>query len=792
MPPKKFYKKKAYAANSYKTNASTSIGHTSYLVIVESPSKCQKIESYLGGQYKCIASKGHFREIVGLKQIALKSNFEPTFTLVKEKMSHVSWMKDIIKQYPKNAIYLATDDDREGEGIAWHICQVFDLPIETTKRILFHEITQKAVCDAVQNPTTLNMDIVKAQHARQVLDIVVGFKVSPHLWKHVRGGKDNALSAGRCQTPALRLVYEREKEIRESVLEMKYKISAMFTPQNIGFTLNNEMDDPKQVEDFLKKSVDFDHVLQLCAEKKSEKQPPKPFHTSHLLQTASNVLGMSPKVTMATAQKLYQGGLITYMRTENAKYAPPFVESVKNYVLGKYGESCLGNLEKITNFDKKNPHEGIRVTNIQTSSITMGPREDKLYRLIWRNTLESCMAPAIYQVFPLEINAPTLNATISNVYKKNLEIPVFLGWKSVQGEKHNDEALYLYIKNLVATSKRASVCYEKITSDLVVHNKVNHYNESSLVKKLEDLGIGRPSTFAMLVETIQDRDYVKMGNIEGKEVHCKTFVLEKGKKIKASSVKKTVGNESNKLYLEPVGELCIEFLLKYFSDLFAYDYTKQMEEELDKIAHGNAHNWYEICENCYSEIGKMSKSLGKIEKEAYKIDDNHEISFQQYGPCIKKTFDGVVSYLPIKKSLELSLEKARNGEYTLDELLAIQNESLGNYENGEILLKQGKFGFYLVYKEQNISLKDYDGGDPSKITLQEAVAYIQEKVSTQVSSKHILLDDTMSIREGKYGHYVYYKTESMKKPQFFSLKKCNFLEKTNEETLQWVKDTYFK
>ena len=215
MPPKKFYKKKAIKSNSYKTNASTCIGYTSYLVIVESPSKCQKIESYLGGQYKCIASKGHFREIVGLKQIALKSNFEPTFTLVKEKMSHVSLMKDIIKQYPKNAIYLATDDDREGEGIAWHICQVFDLPIETTKRILFHEITQKAVCDAVQDPTTLNMDIVKAQHARQVLDIVVGFKVSPHLWKHVRGGKDNALSAGRCQTPALRLVYEREKEIRE-------------------------------------------------------------------------------------------------------------------------------------------------------------------------------------------------------------------------------------------------------------------------------------------------------------------------------------------------------------------------------------------------------------------------------------------------------------------------------------------------------------------------------------------------------------------------------------------------
>ena len=788
MPPKKFYKKKG--AGFSKTSYSTSIGQTAYLVIVESPSKCGKIEEYLGNQYKCIASKGHFREITGLKQIAIKSNFEPTFTMVKEKSSHVSWMRDIVKQYPKSSIFLATDDDREGEGIGWHLCQVFDLPIETTKRILFHEITKKAITDAITNPTTLNMDLVKAQHARQVLDMIVGFKISPHLWKHIRGGKDNALSAGRCQTPALRLVYEREREIRDCVLEKKYKITGSFTSQNIGFVLSHEFQEEENVKSFMQKSKDFPHKLTIKPDRKSEKQPPRPFHTSHLLQTSNNVLGMSPKVTMMTAQKLYQAGLITYMRTENAKYAPPFVETVKQHILGKYGEQCLGNLGKVTNFDKKNPHEGIRVTNIQTSSIQIGPRENKLYQLIWRNTLESCMAPAFYQVFPLEITAPKIDDR-NLFYKKNLEIPMFLGWKLVKGEKENDKELYLYVKNLCMGGS-IEVPYQKISSELVVHNKVSHYNESSLVKKLEDLGIGRPSTYAMLVETIQDRDYVKLGNIEGKEEECTNYILENGKKLMSKLVKKRIGNETNKLYLEPVGELCIEFLLKYFQQLFEFDYTKNMEEELDKIANGDRNKeWYELCSNCYKEIGVMSKQLNKVEKEAYRIDEIHEISFQQYGPCIKKTVNNEVSYFPIKKNIEINLEKARNGQYKVEELLAIENESLGIYEDEPISLKKGKYGYYLVHNGQNISLNEYEG-NPENIDLQNAIVYIKKKQTSSSTSKNIFLSETMSIREGKFGPYVFYKTEQMTKPKFLSLKKCNFLEQTKEETVEWINQKYFK
>lgn len=784
MGPKKFYKKKT----SFKSaNYSTSIGNTSYLVIVESPSKCQKIEGYLGSQYKCIASKGHIRELVGLKSIATRSNFDPTFTIIKEKASHVKWMKEIIVQYPKQSVFIASDDDREGEGIGWHICMCFGLPIENTKRILFHEITQKALLEAVRNPTTLNMDLVKAQHARQVLDMVVGFKISPHLWKHVRGGRDNALSAGRCQTPALRLVFDREQEIAKNPVEMKYKITGTFTAQNIDFGLSKEMEEEGVVKTFLEMSKTFPHELEMKAMKKSVKQPPRPFHTSHLLQTASNVLHMSPKRTMQVAQILYQNGLITYMRTENNKYAPPFLETMKSYILETYDAAHLGNLEKVTNRDAKNPHEAIRVTNIQIRGNELSSSEKSLYQLIWRNTLESCMSEALYKVFPLEITAPEVNS-VSYSYKHNLELPEFLGWKAVKGDRNDDEALYLYLKTLCGSEGKAQVPYQKITGQLVARNKVGHYSESSLVQKLEDLGIGRPSTFAMLVETIQERDYVKLGNIEGKSVEANTYTLTKTK-LQTKKEIKQLGNETNKLSIQPVGILALEFLLQHFGSLFSYDYTKHMEDELDKIAQGNTANpWYELCKSCYKEIGIMSKALGKVEKEAYKIDDLHEISFQQYGPCIKKTENGEIRYLPIKENMEINLERARNGEYSLEELLAFEKEGLGMYNNEPLKLKKGRYGPFLENGSTNYSLKEYKG-DISCITLTQAIEFI-ESISKKTQSDVTPLNENMSIRQGKYGPYIYYKTESMKKPQFFSLKKYDFLEKSNEEIIQWVQEKY--
>ena len=267
----KFYKKKS----TYSSSTSTNIGNAVYLIIVESPSKCGKIESYLGQNYKCIASKGHIRELDGLKNIDIKNNFTPTFTIIKEKAHHIKTMREIISQFKKENIILATDDDREGEGIAWHICEIFNLPIETTKRILFHEITQKAIKDAIKTPTTVNMDLVKAQHARQILDILVGFKVSPHLWKHIFSSKSNALSAGRCQTPALRLVYENEMERREKGLEKNYKTVGYFTDKNLEFVLGHNFTKESCLEKFLLESKTFNHMLRVENDKNSLKNEQK-------------------------------------------------------------------------------------------------------------------------------------------------------------------------------------------------------------------------------------------------------------------------------------------------------------------------------------------------------------------------------------------------------------------------------------------------------------------------------------------------------------------------------------
>ena len=441
------------------------------------------------------------------------------------------------------------------------------------------------------------MNLVEAQYSRKSFPIIVGFKVSPHLWKHVRGGKDNALSAGRCQTPALRLVYDREKEIMENPLEMKYKVTAQFTPLKIDFRLNRETTSESDIKKFLKNSKTHSHMLEIKGSRDSIRQSPKPFHTSGLLQAASNVLHLSPKITMQTAQILYQSGLITYMRTENTKYAPPFLETVRKYILEKYDSKFVGDIEKVTNTDTKNPHEAIRVTSISMDNASsLGPREASLYKMIWRNTIESCMSPANYQVIPLEVSAPNIGKQ-SSKYLHQLELPRFLGWKVIKGEKCDDEKTYIQLKTMYG-GVQSEVPFHKIESEVVARNKLTHYTESNLIQKLEDLGIGRPSTFAMLVETIQDRGYVKMGDIQGKTVICNDFVLSSSKILEIRKTEKILGAEKSKLSILPTGILCIEFLVKYFDELFDYEYTKNMESRLDEISscRDDSVLWYEVCE----------------------------------------------------------------------------------------------------------------------------------------------------------------------------------------------------
>ena len=828
-----------------------------FLVIVESPSKCAKIEAYLGPRYKCIASKGHIREIGGLKNIDLKNNFCPSFAIVPEKADHIKQMSAVISAFknrqktgtvdrPEPTIFLATDDDREGESIAWHLCEVFDLSIENTPRILFREITKQAILDAIQNPSRINMNMVYAQHARQVLDILVGFKISPILWRQIHSGKVNALSAGRCQTPALRLVYDRDVEGKQAVPEMRYKTVGRFFSQNIVFELNHEFEDAETMETFLERTREHAHRLTMDPAKKSVKSRPVPLNTSRLLQMASNVLRSSPKQTMQTCQTLYQNGFITYMRTENTKYSAPFLDTMRGYIYQQYGEDYIGDLDGLINKDDTNPHEAIRVTDLRLRQLpdTCSVFEVSMYKLIWRITVESCMPDAVYNVTGVHIDAPTLvkgvgggGGSIVCKYTHILEIPVFLGWKRVTsstGEVDQDgdsndtkvspEARLLFFQTLSDATKQ-NVPYTYIESTVVMRNKHSHYTEASLIQALEERGIGRPSTFAMLVDTIQDRGYVKCTDIVGKMQKCIDFKLRAG--LSGELLSKLVqdrafGNEKSKLVIQPVGILCIEFLIQHFDSLFSYSYTKTMEGDLDKIVNfeGNVKDnpWHKVCYTCNSEIDTLSKIALVRPKETYPLDDCHELVFQQFGISIRRTdtATGQVTYRAVKPGLEIDLDKVRAKQYSVGDLLAIDQDYLGEYEGGELRLKLGKFGAYVEWNGNRKSLRYLDV--PLDQMDYSTVVNFLESLGQDVgpecinpdavpdpnaprapppppsASKTALrqLTAELSIRKGKYGPYVYYKTATMAAPQFFPLKKCPHDYKTCDVQVlvQWIRVTY--
>ena len=789
----KYYKKKTnvqYKSMNTDTNGAT------FLVIVESPSKCGKIESYLGHEYKCIASKGHIRELNGLKNIDLKNNFHPTFTVIKEKSSHIKQMKEVINQFSKKNIIIATDDDREGEGIAWHICEIFNLPLDTTKRIIFHEITKPALLNAIKNPTTINMKLVQAQQARQILDVLVGFKISPHLWKHIYSSKENPLSAGRCQTPALRLINDNENERNKNGAEKKYKTTGIFTQKNLEFVLGHEFEEEDVVKDFLERSKSHDHMLSIGEDKESIKSAPRPFNTSRLLQTASNVLHCSPKQTMQICQTLYQNGLITYMRTESTKYAPPFLDSAKKYIEQSYGSNYVGFLDKIANKDKNNPHEAIRVTDITLHAISSSKnaKESAMYKLIWKNTLESCMADAKYMNTPLNITAPTVSIQGKSKkmsYSHTLEMPLFLGWKQVS-IKTLEQTEIIGLKMYLKTLLDRPLSYSKIESNVVIRNKVSYYSESSLIKKLEDLGIGRPSTFAMIVDTIQERSYVKCTDIEGKKYTCKEFLLDSKKKLIETNIEKNFGNEKAKLQIQPLGVLCINFLSSHFDSMFSYDYTKQMEEDLDNIVNDSNLSWTTICHNCLEEIKTLSKQISKLEKHTYPLDEHHEIIFTQYGPSIKKTDEnGEVSYLKTNTK-EIEIEKLKNQEYNLEELLLNEDESLGIYEGNPIKVKTGKYGNYLQYGTNTVSIKEWKK-PLDQLDYKTVLQFIEKNDKKEPNMLRILNND-MSVRNGKFGPYIFYKTNIMKKPKFFPLKKCphKYEECDKDELYEWINKTYLE
>ena len=755
------------------------------LVIVESPAKCNKIEKFLGSGYKCVASFGHIRELSnGIKGIDIKNNYTPTFKNISLKAKYIKQIREKIKN--ASEVILATDDDREGEGIAWHICKVFNLPIKTTKRIIFHEITKTAIINAVKNHIYVDMNKVNAQQSRQILDLLVGYTLSPLLWKYISRNSKSSLSAGRCQTPALRLIYDQQIEINNSPGKKVYQTEGDFTKKNISFSLNYNFNKEDDMIVFLEESIDHEHKYGVSKPKKIYKKPPLPFTTSRLQQKSSNILHYSPKQTMRLAQTLYEAGYITYMRTDSLKYSKEFINGTSEYIKKTYGDDYLhkdvynlstGKTSKKKNDNAQEAHEAIRPTDIHKKEIQIEKKitnkEKRLYELIWKNTMESCMSDAIFNTITAELSAPR-----GKKYKNSEEQCIFLGWKIVEHENLSDN-LYKYLLNI---ANGTIMDYGEIRSKVALKELKTHYTEARLVQELEKKGIGRPSTFSSLVSKIQEREYVKKEDVVGKKMNCTDFRLI-GNELEEFENTRMFGNEKNKLVIQPIGILVIEFLLKYFDLMFNYNYTKIMEDDLDEIAKGKK-LWYKLCDDCYNQMITLMKKI-EVTRIEYKIDRNHTYMIGRYGPVIKYECDGSSSFKSVKKNIDM--EKLKEGKYKLEEILEnntkFSDNVLGQYEQKDVVLKNSKYGPYITYDGRNISLKNIEKGTKyENITLNDVTKFITMKSTNKPILKE--LTSEISIRSGKYGPYVFYKTEKMKIPKFISLKG----KKWNQVTVEWVYD----
>jgi len=775
------------------------------LVIVESPSKCKKIESYLGPGYKCVASFGHLRVLPSLDHIDFANNFKTTYTISESKVKHISLLKKEIAS--AGEVILATDDDREGEAIAWHICMIFDLNPSQTKRIIFHEITETAIQHAIRNPTRINMNVVYAQQARQILDLLVGFKISPLLWKYI---SHQSLSAGRCQSPALKLIYDNQQEIERHPGRKIYNTSAFFQfAKVIPFDLNKHHETEEDMIEFLDECASFSHVFTCTQPSKIYKQPPMPLNTSRIQQVASNEMHISPKETMKLCQTLYEAGYITYMRTDSQTFCAEFLNHVEKYIQTHYDDAHVLKREKhvkTNNDEPENPHEAIRPTNISLVKLPdkFSPREQRMYKLIWGTTLESCMSPAEFYSIKATIQAP-----MKCHYTHTSEKMCFLGWMAVNNRpqaREEEERNY----HVLSHHQNRNVKYVKILSKLTMKDIKQHYTEAKLVQLLEEKGIGRPSTFSMLVEKIQEREYVKKQNVSGKSIVCRDFELE-GEEIFEIETTREFGNEHGKLVIQPLGVIVIDFLEKHFAPLFDYNYTKQMEDGLDTIANGSNVAWQSICKECLDQIDGLITQLNKPKtcenenengvnnnknhgnKIEYKIDDQHSYIIGKHGPVIKCTNQATNETIFKSVKDNIDVHKLERGEYNLEDILAAKDPQptndfcLGQYEGNNLYLKKGKFGIYASWGTETQSLKCFGNRPIENISYADVVEVLQK--SGNVVRK---INDDMSIKTSKRGDYVFYKTTKMRKPQFFSLKDCALDYETCEISLlrQWIHDTY--
>ena len=740
------------------------------LVIVESPAKAKTIEKFLGEDFKVMSSYGHIRDLKKRELSIDDRTLEPEYEIPAEKTKLVADLRSKAKKAEK--VWLASDEDREGEAISWHLCEVLGLDKQKTNRIVFHEITKPAILEAIEHPRHLNMNLVNAQQARRVLDRIVGFKLSPVLWRKVKP----ALSAGRVQSVAVRLIVEREREIQNFQSEIYYSVSGVFAITNadgsaseVKAQLASRFKTEDEVMAFLEKCKEATFSVDSISKKPMKRTPAPPFTTSTLQQEAARKLGFSVSQTMMVAQRLYESGRITYMRTDSVNLSKLCLSASKGEIVRLYGDDYSKTRQYHTSSKgAQEAHEAIRPTYMDQTEIEGTGQEKRLYDLIWKRTIASQMADA-------EIEKTTVNIKLSNsdeMFVAQGEVVKFDGFikvyrESVDEDDQQDEFGHILppMKKGQELTRREVLATERFSAG------PQRYTEASLVHKMEELGIGRPSTYAPTISTIQQREYVTRGDKKGEE-RPYTLLQLKGKQITQKTRKEVIGSEKGKLLPTDIGMVVNDFLMEHFKDIMDYNFTAKVEQDFDKIAEGDE-TWKDMMKQFYKSfepVVEKTMNSRQQHKAGERLLGNDPktgrpvfVKIGRFGPVVQiGTADDrekpQFAQLPKEQSMEtITIEDAM-------ELFKLPRE-IGEYEGKPVTIGAGRFGPYVLHNRQYTSIPK--GTDPMSITLDEAIALIQEKRQQDIK-KHIkffLEDPKLEVLNGRYGPYLCYDGKNYRLPK---------------------------
>ena len=735
------------------------------LVIVESPAKAKTIEGFLGKEYTVKSSYGHVRDLnKNTLSVDIEKDFEPEYEISDDKKALVAELRKLSKA--ADTVWLASDEDREGESISWHLYEALDLKKKDTKRIVFHEITKTAILEAIENPRDIDMGLVAAQQARRVLDRLVGYELSPLLWKKVKP----SLSAGRVQSVAVRLIVEREEEIKNFVQTSAYRITAQFTfmKDDQEYTLLAELphrfDTEEETRKFLESCVDAAYKVDAIEKKPATRYPAPPFTTSTLQQEAARKLGFSVANTMRIAQQLYESGKITYMRTDSVNLSKLALGMAKKEITENYGAEYVKTRQYQTKTKgAQEAHEAIRPTYLDQHTIKGTADERKLYELIWKRTIASQMADA-------QMERTNVNIGISTNDKQFVatgEVILFDGFLKVYMESYDDDRAEDATAILPPIEKGTVLDMERMEAQQRYTRHPLRYTEASLVKKMEELGIGRPSTYAPTISTIQKREYVTKGDVKGEPQTFKIITLKKNK-ITDKTGKENYGAEKGKLMPTDIGVLVNKFLTQYFESIIDYNFTANVEKEFDKIAEGKR-QWNAMIKDFYKDFHKQIVSTtehsGKFSGEKLLGVDpatgkNVYVKVGRFGPVAQigdTESEEKPRFAGLKK--DMSIESV-----TLEEVLKLFDfpRSLGEYEGKEIIIAVGRFGPYVKHDNKFYSLAKTD--NPALVEYDRAVEIINEKRQKDLDNIIRTFDQDPDIRvlNGRFGPYIAYKKTNYK------------------------------